>query len=349
MKYLYLFTLIAFCSFSLQSQNDNLTTQGYQFLTSIDNSSVIESIQENPIRTFTIDFGQSFIRKVTVDFNRASGELINSYLVRFEDPMARAIIEESLKDPMSVNYIKQMDYLNEDGSLSTSFVYNTMGLSQYITIDEKGNKTIRIFESGNATEIFQTTNRNGKVTEENEFNGYSKTYYKTNVFTTRKSESTGQIAAEGERINGLKTGTWKFYHPNEQFQSECTYSEGLTSDYCNVYFDNGELFIKVDAKSGDKATSTFYFPSGKTNATFEMVNHVNNGASVIYLENGNKEAEGHYKNGFKNGVWKFYSDDGALAVEIEHAMDKYHGTLKYYSPDGKVLDTEEYLYGYRVK
>lgn len=349
MKYLYLFTLIAFCSFSLQSQNDNLTTQGYQFLTSIDNSSVIESIQENPIRIFTIDFGQSFIRKVTVDFNRASGELINSYLVRFEDPMARAIIEESLKDPMSVNYIKQMDYLNEDGRLSTSFIYNTMGLSQYITIDEKGNKTIRIFELGNATEIFQTTNENGKVTEEHEFNGYSKTYHNTNVLTTGNSESTGKIAAEGERVNGLKTGVWKFYYPNGQLQSECTYSEGLLSDYCNSYNENGDLFFKVDVKPGVDAIGTYYFPSGKVNATFEMANHVNNGASVIYLENGNKEAEGLYKNGLKNGVWKFYSHDGALAIEIEHAMDKYHGNLKYYSPDGKVLDTEEYLYGYRVK
>lgn len=349
MKYLYLFTLIAFCSFSLQSQNGGLTTQGYQFLTSIDNSSVIESIQENPIRSFTIDFGQSFVRKVTVDFNRASGELINSYLVRFEDPMARAIIEESLKDPMSLNYIKQMDYLNEDGSLNSSFVYNAMGLSQYITIDEKGNKTIRIFESGNATEIFQTTNRNGKVTEENEFNGYSKTYHSTNLFTTGTSESTVQIAAEGERVNGLKTGTWKFYHPNGQFQSECTYSEGLPNDYCNVYYDNGEPFIKVDAKSGDEVTSTYYFPSGKINATFEMVNHVNNGRSVVYLENGNKEAEGPYKNGLKNGLWKFYTPNGALAIEIEYSMDKNHGTLKYYSPEGKVLETEEHLYGYRVK
>lgn len=348
MKYLYLFTLIAFCSFSLQSQNGDLTRERYEFLASIDNSSVSESIKENPVRSFTLDFG-SYPKKVTVDFSLTTGELINSYLVRFENPEAKAIIEESLRDPRSVNYIKQMDYLNEDGSTSTSFIYNTMGLSQYITIDEKGNKTIRIFEFGDGTEVFQTTNSNGRVKEENEFNGYSKTYHSTNVFTTGNSESTGQIAAEGERKDGLKTGVWKSYHENGQLESECTYANGLIQEYCKSYNDDGSLNNDFEVVLGGTRFSNFYFPSGRVRARLEVSNYLKNGSAVIYYEDGNKEAEGPYKNGLRNGLWKLYTPNGVLAMEIEYSMDKTHGTQKYYDRDGNVLETEEYLYGYRVK
>lgn len=139
---------------------------------------------------------------------------------------------------------------------------------------------------------------------------------KGNAYTIFYDEK-GNKVSEGNVINKLRDGIWKYYHKGAKtIMTTENYVKDKIEGVRKVFYTNGILGEEVSYKNNLKqGTSKKYNKEGKLIEESVFVNDVLQGPYKVYDEFGNVVVVGKFKNDKKNGIWKYY-DKGKLVRQM---------------------------------
>ena len=135
-----------------------------EFLNNIDNSSVAQSIDANPIQTVYCKTKYATKVEMTIDFGNAPKEIVYTFLVDTISEKSEEIRNEFIRDYFNHEYKKQLKLFNQNGNLLIEIDYNETGGNLVEYSDSK--KTVGQFSNGNRTGIWKTYDRAGNVIDE---------------------------------------------------------------------------------------------------------------------------------------------------------------------------------------
>jgi len=139
---------------------------------------------------------------------------------------------------------------------------------------------------------------------------------KGNAYTIFFDEK-GQKVSEGNLLNKLRQGVWKYYHRNAtSIMSTENYVNDKLEGVRKVFFTDGKIAEEVPYKNGLK-----------------------NGISKIYTKAGTLNEEANYLNGLLQGSYKIYDDNGVVIIKGQYKKDKKNGLWKYYDSNKKLIKT----------
>ena len=139
---------------------------------------------------------------------------------------------------------------------------------------------------------------------------------KGNAYTTFFDEK-GNKVSEGNVVNKLREGIWKYYHKGAKtIMTTENYVNDKIEGIRKVFYTNGILGEEVAYKNNLKhGTSKKYNKEGKLIEESVFVNGVMQGPYKVYDEFGNVVVVGKFKNDKKNGIWKYY-EKGKLVRQM---------------------------------
>lgn len=139
---------------------------------------------------------------------------------------------------------------------------------------------------------------------------------KGNAYTIFFDEK-GQKVSEGNLVNKLRQGVWKYYHKSST-SIMCTenYVDDKLEGSRKVFFVDGKLAEEVPYKNGLK-----------------------NGVSKIYSKAGTLKEEAIYVDGLMQGSYKVYDDNGVVIINGQYKKDKKNGLWKYYNSNKELIKT----------
>lgn len=117
----------------------------------------------------------------------------------------------------------------------------------------------------------------------------------------------GTLKAEGWLQNNVKTGYWKFYHPNGNTYKEGHYKNNVPIKYWYFYRENAAKEKEGHYKNGKQHKWWLYYDeSGHVNHKCQLKNNKKNGYCLIYKEEKLIKAA-KYQNGKKIKEWTDFS------------------------------------------
>lgn len=115
-----------------------------------------------------------------------------------------------------------------------------------------------------------------------------------NGFLVMNYPGTNDKLSEGNLVDGVPDGFWKFYHPNGNLSMDGNYTNGKLNGFWKVYYTNG--YVRAEGN---------YSQCTKTGFWKYYYSQVNN---TVHFE-------GNYQNGGFSGVWSEYDLSGQKTVE----------------------------------
>ena len=104
----------------------------------------------------------------------------------------------------------------------------------------------------------------------------------------------------------------------------------------NIEVRQEKLFIKGE-ETPITGTLEKKYPSGKIEATLEVVDGKLNGKTYIYYETGIVKKEENYVNSLMEGVVRTYYPSGKIEFEVTNKNDLRNGIERHYAEDGKII------------
>lgn len=128
----------------------------------------------------------------------------------------------------------------------------------------------------------------------------------------------GKKVAEGNYVNEVKEGTWKYFSNNTLISDE-QYKNGVKNGISHSYYDSGEIMEQIDWKDGKQEGSyRIFFKTGEPYMQYKVSNDKRNGLCLTYFQNGRTEMEAYYSNGLRDGSWNFYKEGGELWYTLKY-------------------------------
>lgn len=155
----------------------------------------------------------------------------------------------------------------------------------------------------------------------------------------------GSKRAEGSYTDGLKTGSWNYYHPNGKLEQTGKYNnKGTPEGLWTWYYPSGSLLREENFLHGlPDGLFTEYYEDGSIVTEGEYMEGLEEGPWTYTY--GDSREEGSYSYGRRNGVWKYFDTDGNLLFIGEFIDDNPHGKHIYYWDNGQVKDEINYVSG----
>ena len=140
-------------------------------------------------------------------------------------------------------------------------------------------------------------------------------------------DGNGQIKEEGELLDGLKTGAWITYFPEEgRVKSVTNYINGKKNGLHLVFNPRGYV-----------EKQCFY--------TEDQLN----GPYMTFKSSTRKKVQGYYKMGILNGKYNEYNDrNGKLLKEMTYTNGKLDGQFKQYNDEGELIIEYQYKDGTKI-
>lgn len=181
----------------------------------------------------------------------------------------------------------------------------------------------------------------------------------------------GNIKKEGSYIDGVETGTWKYYFEtgvlNQIYEvtspTDYTYTKyysngqpeekGHLVDQKTVgkfyrYYRNGLLEKVIPVGSNDKVEGDFekYFDNGQLKEIITFANSkIIDGERIQYYRNGAISTKENFKNEKLDGEWTEYFKSGQIRQYGKYKAGKLEGPWKKYHPNGKIALESNYVNG----
>lgn len=132
---------------------------------------------------------------------------------------------------------------------------------------------------------------------------------KNNAYTIFYDENKNKVS-EGNMVNKLREGVWKYYHKNSKVVMTIeNYKKDKLEGSRKVYYLNSILGEDVPYKNNLKeGLSKKYSKDGKLVEEAMFANDVMQGPYTVYDEKGNIVIKGQFKNDKKNGIWKYFNE-----------------------------------------
>lgn len=155
----------------------------------------------------------------------------------------------------------------------------------------------------------------------------------------------GMLRAEGNYTNNVRTGLWKFYHPNGQLEQIGKYdAKGRGTGNWKWYYDDGTL--RRDENIFEGIHEGDYVEYDHDSTILLKGNYVDDIKEGHWVEgeNGYRE-EGDYLEGVRDGIWKYYYSGDLLYFEGKFVDGTPDGLHKWYYKNGKVMRQGKYVMG----
>ena len=137
-----------------------------------------------------------------------------------------------------------------------------------------------------------------------------------------KKYDKGVLVYEGQFVNDVPQGTFKYYYPNGKLKSVSEFVTGVSRVNVTTYHENGNVASKGTFVNQQKDGLWQYF----------------NGKNVLLSEE-------NYKLGKKNGRFVTYSMDGYKLKEESYANDALNGECKDYYEKEEIFKLSHYING----
>lgn len=137
--------------------------------------------------------------------------------------------------------------------------------------------------------------------------------------------SNGKLLAEGNFVNKVKHGLWKYYSDlDEKLVAEENYKKGqLDGESKNYYAENGNILEITFYKQGKlEGPYQKYFPNEILMTEGFYKNDLLEGEFVSYYQNGKAQTIGNYTAGIQTGKWEYFDEHGNLLTEEEYKSEK---------------------------
>ena len=155
----------------------------------------------------------------------------------------------------------------------------------------------------------------------------------------------GPLRAEGNYLNNLHTGEWKFYHLNGQLEQIGRYDKkGKGTGNWKWYFDNGLLRRDENIFEGSHEGDYVEYHTDSTILLEGVfVDNIKEG-HWVESHNGYRE-EGDYLDGVRDGKWKYFYTEELLYFEGTFIDGTPDGMHKWYYKNGQVSLQGKYIMG----
>ena len=126
----------------------------------------------------------------------------------------------------------------------------------------------------------------------------------------------------GNFENGIRTGKWTTYFPDQTIKEEGTYLDGFKEGLWKIYHQNGQLW-----KEGSLV---------KNNRQGDWYTYDKEGVLII---------KGVFENDLQNGQWEYYYSDGTLRLKGKLVEGKRDGDWISYNEDGTEKEVKSWNRG----
>ena len=137
-----------------------------------------------------------------------------------------------------------------------------------------------------------------------------------------KKYENGVLVYEGQFVNDVPQGTFKYYYPNGKLKSVSEFVTGVSRVNVITYHENGNVASK---------------------GTF--INQQKDGQWQYFSEKNVLLSEENYKLGKKNGKFVTYSVDGNKLKEEQYTDDQLNGECKSYYEKEEIFTVSHYING----
>jgi len=241
------------------------------------------------------------------------------------------IIEEGIQ--LKTEVIELITYYDDEVTIKRKGLYlNSIPTGKHVYYNTAGKPEKAIYYNDNGIRTAE-----GAVDENENRIGEWKTYYET-----------GELRAEGRRVNDRQDGEWKFYSQSGHIEQIGNFNNGVQGGNWTWYFPSGNLFREeIYARGRPYGLCVQYSDSATIVAKGEYVDGEREG---FWIENvGHAREEGNYVMGLKNGMWKTYHKDGQLYHAGNFVQGDADGRHVFYYPDGTLKEEQYYVMGRRDK
>lgn len=135
--------------------------------------------------------------------------------------------------------------------------------------------------------------------------------------------------SEGNVVNRVYEGLWKYYHRNsKEIMTTENYKKGVLNGKRTVFYKDGKVAEEVNYVEGKK--NGLYKKISGNGIVLEEANYLAGelqGAAVYKDPDGNVVAKGNYKKDQKWGTWQFF-ENGKLVSKEKYPLNGQKGKPK---------------------
>lgn len=189
-----------------------------------------------------------------------------------------------------------------------------------------------------------------------------------------KKYEKGVLVYEGQFVNDVPQGTFKYYYPNGKLKTVSEFITGVSRVNVTTYHENGNMASKGTFINQQKDGLWQYFSEknvllseenyklGKKHGKFvtysldgsklkeeQYANDQLNGECKSYYEKEELFTVSHYINGKLNGEWVTYYPGGVVSQKGIYYDGLRTGTWEIFDEQGKIRRTEEFSAGQQLK
>ncbi|HOY94444.1 MAG TPA: toxin-antitoxin system YwqK family antitoxin [Catalimonadaceae bacterium] len=151
-----------------------------------------------------------------------------------------------------------------------------------------------------------------------------------------ESKSGQNSKGEGQLVNGLREGAWKFYYPNGRLMASETYRNGELNGISTSYFPDGNVSSVENWADDLQQDSSWYFhPNGKIHRKGRYEKGVYQGVWLTFYPGGQIQQSGGYLDGLPSGLYRNWFENGFLQEEGEYSGGKKNGQFVFYFQEKK--------------
>jgi antitoxin component YwqK of YwqJK toxin-antitoxin module len=363
-------SLVLFLCFHLSWSQPNQTYTKYYYPNgNISSEGTIENGKPNGYWKTYYSNGQmksegnrkEFLLDSTWKFYRDNGSL--SQLITYKNDLKEGveILYDSLENKMkSFTYhanVKDGEYAVyfKSGKLKEQGKYENNALSGIL----------KEFDENDGRIITKTTYKNGLIYNQEFLNRYDA--YGRKVGFWQDLYSFGEIKEEGNYVNGLKQGLFKYYNKQGVFEKYLYYEMGQLvqneeqTKFIEVkkeYDEKGRIkqigsfrgavkhghFQSLDSTGNIILTRIFLNDQPIAEGKFDSLGR-EVGEWKYFYQNGLVRSIGNFKQGKKQGLWTFLSETGKTEQQGKYDNGLLSGTWKWYYASGNLLREENYRKG----
>ena len=209
--------------------------------------------------------------------------------------------------------------------------YNSTGaMVQIEEYDERGKvngPTTNLDHLGRKETVYMK--KKGEITELINYDvdgkEISKYKLKGNTLKFKNLYVNGLLSSEGQFVDELRNGDWKFYDSYGNMTNEAQFEDGLRNGEDKLYSGNNVLVGTVSYKD-----------------------NMQDGLSLEYFPNGALRTQAYYREDEPDGRLLTYNQGGTILRDNYYVEGQMTGTNKYYNCNGKPYLIEEYTKGYPI-
>jgi len=263
-----------------------------------------------------------------------NGEVINYY--RSGQIQIRENYKNGLLDGPYENYyedgqLQESGAYKDDNRIGEWKEYNSTGaMVQIEEYDERGKvngPTTNLDHLGRKETVYMK--KKGEITElinyDVDGSEISKYKLKGNTLKFKNLSVNGLLSSEGQFVDEVRNGDWKYYDSYGNLTNEAQFGDGLRNGEDKLY-------------TGDKILT----------GTISYKYNMRDGLALEYFPNGKLRSQVYYKEDEPDGRLLTYNQGGTILRDNYYVGGQMTGTNKYYNCNGKSYLIENYEKGYPI-